>query len=64
MSNLIPDSMLKDTCLIGQGVDCCRYIACGVNGFECAKHDESLKDALDANVTLMTAKSDNCNGLK
>ena len=36
---------------------------CGSNGFECAK-TTSLKDAIDARVNQMNAKSDNCGGVK
>lgn len=65
MANTIDKTTLKDVCKIGEGADCCRYITCGSNGFECAKHT-ALKGELDARVAsgLFTAISDNCEGLK
>lgn len=33
MANNIPDETLKNVCKIGQGINCCRYILCGQNGF-------------------------------
>lgn len=63
MSKIIPKETLKNVCKIGQGKDCCRYITCGPNGFECEKHT-SLKKTLDNSVSHMVAKGDNCEGLK
>lgn len=61
----IPDNHLKEICKIGQRKDCCRYITCGSNGFECAKHT-AMKGVLDfkADSKMLTAQSDNCEGLK
>ena len=52
-----------DVCKMGQGADCCRYLICSGNGFECAK-TTSLKDIIDTRVNQMNAKSDNCGGVK
>ena len=52
-----------DVCKMGQGADCCRYLICSGNGFECAK-TTSLKDAIDTRMNQMNAKSDNCGGVK
>ena len=52
-----------DVYKMGQGADCCRYLICGDNGFECVK-TTSLKDAIDARMNQMSAKSDNCRGIK
>lgn len=51
------------TCKIGQGHECCRYVACGANGFECLKHT-NLKNLLDKRVESKTiiARADNCEG--
>lgn len=59
----IPDDTLKNICKIGQGKDCCRYILCDPNGFSCGKHT-ALKETINENVNKMTAKGDNCEGLK
>ena len=60
--NSIPSEMLKNTCKIGQGEACCRYITCSQNGFECEKKS-ALKGVIDSRVLYMTAKGDNCEGL-
>ena len=53
--------VLRNICKIGQGKDCCRYLVCGVGGFECAKLS-GLKTLIDHRVELMTAQGDNCEG--
>ena len=50
---------IKEVCKLGQGAECCRYLVCGVKGFECAKFTEN-KSLLDNRVYTMTAKGDNC----
>ena len=59
----ISNEHLREVCRIGQGNDCCRYLICGKNGFQCSKHS-NLKSHLDAMVTStkMTAQGDNCDG--
>ena len=54
---------VKDTCKIGQGQDCCRYLVVGGQGFECAKYTDN-KSLLDARAINgdMTARSNNCKG--
>ena len=54
---------IKDTCKIGQGNDCCRYLMMGPKGFECAKFGaaKSLLDARARNKD-MVAQADNCDG--
>ena len=54
---------VKSICKIGQGNTCCRYLVCGVKGFECAKHSEH-KETLDARVAMnsIVAQGDNCKG--
>ena len=56
---------VKETCRIGEGKDCCRYLACGPDGFECLKHT-SLKTQLDVRVLQnnISAQGDNCEGIK
>lgn len=58
----LSNNHIKDVCKIGQGKDCCRYLLCGINGFECGKLG-SLKEMIDSRVHHMTAKSDNCKGV-
>ena len=55
-------SYVRDTCKIGQGADCCKYLLAGSNGFECGKLTE-LRATIDAR-TDMNAKADNCDGIK
>ena len=59
----IPDEHLREVCKIGQGNECCRYILCGRNGFECGKRD-TLKKFIDDQVlgNEMAAQGDNCDG--
>jgi hypothetical protein len=54
---------IKNVCKIGQGNDCCRYLAVGPDGFECLKSSD-LKDHIDNRVARndMTAQGDNCGG--
>lgn len=54
---------IKDVCKFGQGHDCCRYLTCGPNGFECEKLG-ALKGVIDSRVQYMTAQADNCEGVK
>ena len=51
---------IKQTCKIGQGADCCKYLVCGQNGFECEKLG-TLRAWIDSRDD-MTAKGDNCEG--
>ena len=59
----ISREMLETVCLIGKMAKCCRYIIASGDGITCAKYT-SLKHTIDARVDKMTAKGDNCNGLK
>ncbi len=54
---------VKNTCKIGRGNSCCRYLVGGIHGFECAKKTEHKK-TLDFRVALGTivARGDNCEG--
>ena len=58
----IPKQHMKEVCKMGQGHDCCRYIAVGPEGFECCKDDPSMKAVLDKRVPRMNAQGDNCEG--
>ncbi|MGB7240679.1 MAG: hypothetical protein WBC93_01155 [Sulfitobacter sp.] len=53
------DEFVKDTCKVGQGATCCKYLMMG-NGWECAKASPSMKSTIDARD--MNAKGDNCPG--
>ena len=54
---------VKETCKIGQGHLCCRYLVMGGRGFECVKHT-SMATLLDNRVETETivARGDNCDG--
>ena len=56
---------LNEVCKIGQGADCCRYIASGKDGIVCLKLTD-LKETVDKRVKdgLFTATGDNCEGEK
>ena len=64
MSTKIDDERRDDICKMGKGSYCCRYLVCGAEGFECAKHT-SLKETIDRRVRWgqFTARGDNCEGL-
>lgn len=53
----------KETCKIGQGHDCCRYLTMHPDGWSCEKHS-TLKKYLDYRVSVGTivATGDNCPG--
>ena len=53
---------MKNVCKIGQGHDCCRYLTCSVDGFQCEKLG-ALKGVIDSRVQYMSAQSDNCEGV-
>lgn len=59
----IDDDWAKDTCKLGQGAACCRYLTIGANGWSCEKHS-TLHFLLDARVESGTinARGDNCEG--
>lgn len=60
----LDDEFVKTVCKIGQGADCCRYLALtGGQGFSCQKHTD-LRDYLDERVAkeTITARGDNCEG--
>lgn len=61
MSALITKEYAVETCKIGQGAACCRYVVAGAQGLECAKLS-SLRGAIDRRVGSMVAKGDNCEG--
>lgn len=54
---------IKEVCKMGQGKDCCRYLLCSAEGFECGKTG-ALKGVIDSRVEYMTAQGDNCEGVK
>ena len=61
-SKTISDERLKNICKINQGANCCRYISCSKDGFECEKNS-AMKNIIDSNINNMVAKGDNCKGL-
>lgn len=59
----IPIKILRDTCKVGQGEKCCRYVVVGEHGIVCCK-GSNLGHAIDVRVKegKMVAKGDNCPG--
>lgn len=59
------NNYVKNTCKLGLGNDCCRYLVGGTKGLECAKLT-SLKLTIDQRVDSksFTARGDNCDGLE
>jgi hypothetical protein len=57
------DAYLKRNCKPGTA-ECCRYLVCGGDGFECAKLTD-MKAYLDQRVVEGTIRAvgDNCKGL-
>jgi hypothetical protein len=53
---------VNNICKVGQGKDCCRYLAADKYGFCCLKLDEKAKKHIDNHVEYMSAKADNCEG--
>jgi len=60
----IYDETLKNVCKIGAGKECCRYLACGADGFECLKNTP-LATVMDNRVKAgkANAQGNNCDGL-
>jgi hypothetical protein len=59
---MIP-AYLSETCKVGHGAACCRYVTMGADGWYCAKVDPALRPAIDLRAATMTAKGDNCPGV-
>ena len=59
----LPDEIRQAVCKMGQGAATCRYLVCGSDGFECAKHSE-FRSTIDARVAAGTfvAQGDGCEG--
>lgn len=57
------NTIVRDTCKIGQGAECCKYLVMG-NGFECMKVDPANKNIIDTNWANHehVAQGDNCDG--
>ena len=55
---------IKQVCKIGQGADCCRYLGCGAEGFECLKFEPGMKQVVDRAWAIdeHVAQGDNCAG--
>lgn len=62
MEKALPDQFTKDTCLLGTGATCCRYLTLGPDGFQCAKLT-GLRAYIDGRAEQMSAKGDNCEGI-
>jgi hypothetical protein len=59
----IDNACVDSVCKLGQGKDCCRYLARDAQGFKCLKLTE-LRYHLDERVKrgTMNARGDNCEG--
>lgn len=55
------DDQVRSLCRVGQGSDCCRYLAVGPTGWSCEKLTP-LAMHIDARED-MVARGDNCEGL-
>jgi len=58
----LPKKTIENICQIGKGAKTCRYLVFSGGGFLCAKTDQKLKAAIDAQVKSMNAQGDNCAG--
>jgi len=60
---IIDDNWRMETCKMGKGNKCCRYLVLGTAGFECAK-GSSMAPAIDSRVANghFLSKGDNCAG--
>ena len=52
---------VKNTCRLGQGAECCKYLSVSESGFNCEKLTD-LGRQIEM-LTGMTAKADNCDGI-
>jgi hypothetical protein len=66
--NQLPDDdpRLNALCRIGEGKDCCRWLARGPRGYFCAKLDPTIAPAIAERFEAgqMAAQGDNCEGLQ
>lgn len=62
MSGRPTGGYVQDTCLIGQGERCCRYIMVDGDGFFCAKNDPDGEAIIARSLAGMTSQGDNCKG--
>ena len=62
----IDEQMARQTCKIGQGHTCCRYLFAGPAGLECGKLNPEMKSYADQRVATgsFTAQGDNCDGIE
>lgn len=53
-------------CRPGKSLETCRYLCADGRGFICAKHDAFVKEQIERRYQAgtMSAKGDNCEGLK
>lgn len=58
---LFTDEHRTNVCKIGQGSDCCRYLAMG-SSWKCLKKT-SMASSIDFRIDKMAAKGDNCEGV-
>ena len=58
------NNFLANTCKLGQGLSCCRYLVIATTGFECVKLS-NIQHSIDFRVATgtMTAQGNNCDGL-
>lgn len=65
-SNAVDRARGNDICLLGHGEKCCRYLAIGAEGLLCVKHVPPIRATIDqrSKANTMTARGDNCEGLR
>lgn len=59
---MMTEEHMYQVCKVGQGTECCKYLGSGAKGMSCLKLTP-FKKTLDVR-TNMTAKADNCEGIK
>lgn len=56
---------VKNTCRIGQGAACCRFLAIDpLTGFDCLKMTARGRAMIAQRQPHMTAQADNCEGIE
>lgn len=65
MPRITSGTQLRETCKLGQGEACCRYVVVDKRGFfRCAKRHEIVSAQINApmRASVMVARGDNCTG--
>ena len=65
MDIVLKTEIVHNVCKVGQGAECCRYLACSVSGFECLKNTDlkkTIDQKIETNMAEMVATAINCEG--